>query len=324
MPLITNEAPQLMKKEASLLELPEAILDNILERLSPIELCSMSEVCTCLIGRCRSNVLWEKHVQRRWGRLLGDVAYREWQFHVMRIMNKESPSLQRNPEGLLGSFTGAWPFLCLCSYLENPGDLASLLLSNYSNMALYVSLQRGRFWFPAQVYRMTPFQLPRRYNGLLSYEHVSNTFQARCPTDEWRLIEKNITWDRLRLPPIHTSPYTLYVSNNNDLKPGDHVEVQMRKGSRTYDWCYGVIDHLESCDKDMNNHCSCEHSEMLVVSFKLQYSQWKSIAIKKEANGEQKIGLWKIGGIRKLEDLEDIRRWNTEHHMQISSLSYYV
>ncbi|XP_054796962.1 F-box protein At2g26850-like [Prosopis cineraria] len=310
-----------MKKEASLLELPEPILDNILERLSPSELCSMSEVCTCLMRRCRSNEMWEKHVQRRWGRLLGDVAYREWQFHTMRIMNKESPSLQTNPNGLLGSFTGAWPSLCLCSYLENPGNLTSLLLSTYSNMALYISLQSGRFWFPAQVYRMTP--LPRRYNALLSYDHISNTFQARCPTDEWRLIEKNITWDLLRLlPPIDASPYTLYMSNNNDLKPGDHVEVQMRKGSRIYDWYYGVIGHLESCDEDRNDHCSCQHSETLVVVFKLQlgdHSRSKSILMNRQMNGEQKARLWRYGGIRKLESLEDIRSWNTEYPMQFKS-----
>lgn len=39
----------------------------------------------------------------------------------------------------------------------------------------------------------------------------------------------------MRLSSIHTSdPYALYESNNNDLKPGDHVEVQMRQGSETY------------------------------------------------------------------------------------------
>lgn len=149
-----------MKKEAcDLLKLPEPILDNILERLSPTELCSMSEVCFCLIRRCRSNRLWDKHIQFKWGRLLGDVAYREWQFHTIRIMmnNEESPSLlQMKPNGLLGSFIGDWPCLCLSSYLENPRDSANLLLSNYSSMALYISLHVGRFWFPAQVYQMEP------------------------------------------------------------------------------------------------------------------------------------------------------------------------
>lgn len=119
-----------MKKEAcDLLKLPEPILDNILERLSPTELCSMSEVCFCLIRRCRSNRLWDKHIQFKWGRLLGDVAYREWQFHTIRIMmnNEESPSLlQMKPNGLLGSFIGDWPCLCLSSYLENPRDSANL------------------------------------------------------------------------------------------------------------------------------------------------------------------------------------------------------
>ncbi|XP_028766689.1 F-box protein At2g26850-like [Neltuma alba] len=179
-------------------------------------------------------------------------------------------------------------------------------------MALYVSLQSGQFWFPAQVYKMTP--RPRAYDALLSYDHISNTFQARCPTGEWPIIENSITWDRLRSPPVHISPCTLYVSNNNGLKPGDHIEIQSKRGSLTYDWYYGVIGHLQSCDED---HCSCEYSEMLVVSFKLQRrdrSRWESVLLNRQMNGEQKARPWKFGGIRKLENLEDIRSWNAEYH----------
>lgn len=148
------------KSEACLLKLPEPILDKILERLSPNELRIMSEVCTFLMCRCRSNRLWDKHIQRRWGTILGDAAYKEWQFHTMRIMNKEqslSLLLQMNPSnGLLGSFVGDWPSLCLSSFLENPKDLTSLLWSNYISLALYISLQSGRFWIPVQVYQMKP------------------------------------------------------------------------------------------------------------------------------------------------------------------------
>lgn len=162
-----------MKKEScDLLKLPEPILDNILEKLSPKELCNLSEVSTRLMRRCRSNRLWDKHVQLKWGRVLSDVAYGEWQYHVMRIMNnEENPSLlQMNPSnGLLGSFIGDWPSLCLSSYLENPRDLISLLLSNYSSLALYISLQNGRFWFPAQVYQMEPVSYFSLYLFIMSY-----------------------------------------------------------------------------------------------------------------------------------------------------------
>lgn len=154
---LANKAGKVMKKkEAGLLNLPESTLDCILERLSPLDLCNMSEVCTFLLGRCRSNGLWEKHIQLKWGRLLGDFAHREWHRHMTKIMNKDSPFLQSNPNGSFGTFSRVWPLLCLSSYLQNPTNLINLLLSNHSNMALYISLHNGWFWFPAQVYSVTP------------------------------------------------------------------------------------------------------------------------------------------------------------------------
>ncbi|KAK7336449.1 hypothetical protein VNO77_16991 [Canavalia gladiata] len=121
-----------------------------------------------------SDGLWEKHTKQKWGKVLGDAACREWQWHVTTIMNKQSPLLQLNGEGLLGSFSGFWPLLSLVSYLENPEDLTSLLLSNCSMMALYISLQSGRFWFPAQVYMCA-----KLCAALLSYDYITNTFRAR-------------------------------------------------------------------------------------------------------------------------------------------------
>jgi len=44
------------------------------------------------------------------------------------------------------------------------------------------------------------------------------------------MIEGNIQRDRLRLAPAETSPMTFYMSNSmNDLKPGDHIEIQIRR-----------------------------------------------------------------------------------------------
>ena len=44
------------------------------------------------------------------------------------------------------------------------------------------------------------------------------------------MSEQNIEWDRLRSPPVDTSPREVHMSNcMNDLKPGDQIEIQMKK-----------------------------------------------------------------------------------------------
>lgn len=44
------------------------------------------------------------------------------------------------------------------------------------------------------------------------------------------MIEKDIHWDRLRKPPHNTFLVDFYHSNClNDLKPGDHIEIQKRR-----------------------------------------------------------------------------------------------
>lgn len=137
----------------SLLDLPEWTLDCILERLSPKDFCRVAQVCTCLRYRCRSDDLWEKQVKHKWGRLLGDVAYQEWQWHTTNI-NTQRLLLQQNQSGSCGSFSGVWPFLNFHSYLENFRDLSSLFRI-CSQMPLFICLETGRFWFPTQVYKVT-------------------------------------------------------------------------------------------------------------------------------------------------------------------------
>lgn len=45
-----------------------------------------------------------------------------------------------------------------------------------------------------------------------------------------RTTEDNIQWERLRAPPVDTPPNVLHVSDClDDLKPGDHIEIQWRK-----------------------------------------------------------------------------------------------
>lgn len=136
----------------SLLDLPEMTLDFILKLLSPTELCKMSEVCTSLRSICQSDDLWEKHLKHKWGKVIGDAAFKEWKLHIT-IAKEGTNHFFNNLNGSLGSFTGVWPNLYLSSYLEG-SSLINGQRSNHFMMSLYFSLEFGRFWFPAQVYKV--------------------------------------------------------------------------------------------------------------------------------------------------------------------------
>lgn len=141
-----------LKNMPSLLNLPEVTLDLILNQLSPKELCRMLEVCTFLRDKCKSDDLWEKHLKNKWGRVIGEAAYKEWNLHI--TIAKEGNHRTNNHNGSLGSFVGVWPNLYLCSYLQDSLLLINSHLSNHFMMSLYFSLERGRLWFPAQVYKV--------------------------------------------------------------------------------------------------------------------------------------------------------------------------
>ncbi|XP_061364790.1 F-box protein At2g26850-like [Gastrolobium bilobum] len=289
----------------SLMNLPESTLECILKRLSPMELIKMCEVCTCLRDRCRSDHLWDNHVKQKWGRVIGDAAYKEWQWHITTAKEEGNHLNQHiKQKGSLGSFAGAWPMLYLGSYLEDCNHLRRL--SNNFMMTLYFSLESGKFWFSAQVYKGLVVS-----DALVRYDSKTDTFQARQQSGGWRLIGSNIQWDKLRSHPINTLPCIRHVSDcSEDLKPGDHIEIQW-KGSieLPYDWWYAVIGHFDSCNEN-ENYCGCHNSETLIVEFK-QYSQGSSMrGIKLLRNGEQyeePAGYY--GGIRKLHNEEEIERW---------------
>ncbi|KAK7336450.1 hypothetical protein VNO77_16992 [Canavalia gladiata] len=290
----------------SLLNLPESILDCILKRLSPIELIRMSQVCSCLRDKCGSDPMWEDHIKQKWGRVIGKVTYKEWQWHITTA--KEGRNLfnqQMNQNGSLGSFSGTWPMLYLGSYLQDSQHLNSSL-SNHFMMTLYFNLENGNFWFPAQVYRGVLVR-----DALVRYDSKTDTFQARQQNGGWHVMGNNIQWDYLRAPPVANPPCDRYISDClEDLKPGDHIEIQWKlKTDIPYDWWYAVIGHMDSCNEN-ENHCRCRYSETLIVEFK-QYSQRSSMArIKVLRNGEQcedRTGYY--GGIRKLHSEEEIERW---------------
>ncbi|KAF7819133.1 F-box protein [Senna tora] len=289
--------------KVSLLDLPELPLDRILERLSPSELCSVATVCTSLRDRCQSDYLWEKHMKRKWGKVIGDSAYRQWRSHVASSRNAEQSFNQ--------------PFLWITSKSQNGNHTSTSSSPHDSIMSLYLSLTSGKFWFPAQVYNRenghAGFMLSC-YDAQLCYDSRTDTFQARySPNGRWA-SEENIQWDRLRMPPIDMSPHILHISDClPDLRPGDHIEIQWRRNKEfPYGWWYGVIGHLDSCPGH-GNHCHCHLSDNVILEFK-QYSpgsRWRQTVINRKQHreeGNEIDGFY--GGIRKLHSKEEITRWD--------------
>ncbi|KAB1222186.1 hypothetical protein CJ030_MR2G023449 [Morella rubra] len=301
-------------EDISLLDLPDLALESILDRLSPSGLCSMAAVCRSLRDKCRSDHLWEKHMKRKWGGLIGDSAYREWQLNL--ASRKRSTLLDQSKKKLfLESFFGVWPFSWFKPKLESSGKSRSYLPVD-SIMAWYLSLESGKLWFPAQVYNRenghVGFMLSC-YDAQLSYDSPTDTFRARYSPHGRRTTEENIQWDRLRAPPVNTPPHVLHVPDClNDLKSGDHIEIQWRRNKEfPYGWWYAVIGHLEQCDGN-ENRCRCHFSDVVILEFN-QYtpgSRWRRMVINRKDHreaGNEADGFY--GGIRKLYNKEEITMW---------------
>lgn len=139
------------EEDISLLDLPDLALECILDRLSPSGLCSMAAVCSSLRDRCITDHFWDKHMKHKWGRLIGDAAYQEWQRHVAsrkRVIIFD----QSKKKGFFESaFQGIWTFPWFRHKLQSNGKSRSSLPVD-STMSWYISLESGKIWFPAQVY----------------------------------------------------------------------------------------------------------------------------------------------------------------------------
>ncbi|XP_061364805.1 F-box protein At2g26850-like [Gastrolobium bilobum] len=300
--------------KVSLLDLPDLPLECILEHLSPAELCGVATVCTSLRDRCRSDYLWEKHMKRKWGKVIGDAADRQWEWHVAS-RNREKIFNQQNQKGIFAFLHGFRPFRWIISISENDRQSRSLLPED-SIMARYLSLESGKLWFPAQVYNRenghAGFMLSC-YDAQLCYDSRTDTFQARYSPHGRLTTEENIKWDRLRVPPIDSSPHVLHISDClDDLRPGDHIEIQWRRNREfPYGWWYGVIGHLEPC-QGHGNHCHCHNNETVILEF-TQYSadsRWRQAMISRKHHREQGNEIDGFyGGIRKLHSKEEIARW---------------
>lgn len=138
-------------EEISLLDLPELALECILERLSPAGLCNLSGACVALREKCTSDHLWERHMKQKWGRLIGDAAYREWQWH---IASRKRPTLLNGTKQkeVFGYVLNLWPLTWKRSENLGIGSGRRSCLPVDSIMGWYLAIETGKFWFPAQVY----------------------------------------------------------------------------------------------------------------------------------------------------------------------------
>ncbi|XP_058078852.1 F-box protein At2g32560-like [Magnolia sinica] len=302
--------------ELSILDLPELALECILGKLPPSGLCSMAGVCSSLRERCRSNYLWERHMKKKWGQVIGRAAYREWQWFI--ASRGELGVLDGGKsKGWLGSFSCMWPISWLRSKINGVSKPTSSFPVD-SIMSWYLSLESGKFWFPAQVYNRehghVGFMLSC-YDAELSYDCRTDTFHARYPPHGRRtmVIEEGVQWERIRPPPVDTPAHNLHISDClSDLRPGDHIEIQWRRNKEfPYGWWYGVVGHLESCDG--NEHlCRCHNSDTVMLEFN-QYthgSRWRRTAINRKDHreeGNESVGFY--AGIRKLQSKEEISMW---------------
>ncbi|KAF3791954.1 F-box protein [Nymphaea thermarum] len=315
-----SSRPESVEKPAervSLLDLPELVLETILGRLPPAGLCNMAIVCSSMRDRCWSDHLWERHLNEKWSRVLGQAAFNEWQ-HYVAARKKPVASDEGKSKGLMGSFSCILPLSWLKSKIDGGSGKPMTSLPVDSTMSWYLSLESGKFWFPAQVYNRehghVGFMLSC-YDAELSYDCQTDTFQARYPPHGRRtiVIEEGIPWERLRAAPVDTPARDLHVSDClNDLRPGDHIEIQWRRNKEfPYGWWYGVVGHLDSCGSTDRN-CCCHLNDTVILEFN-QYapgSRWRRTAISRKDHreeGNEAGGFY--GGIRKLSSKDEISTW---------------
>lgn len=256
-------------------------------------------------------------MKNKWARIVGPAAYREWQWHIASRKGSVLFNQGKQKGGLMGYLTHLWPLALIRSSASNVSKKKNLPQVD-SIMYWYIALESGKFWFPAQVYNRENGHVGfilSCYDAELSYDQQTDTFQARYPPHGRRAsaLEAGVTWDRLRAPSVDTSPHELHISEClNDLQPGDHIEIQWRRNKEfPYGWWYGVVGHLETCDRDAN-HCQCQNWDTVVLEFN-QYtrgSRWRQTAVSRKDHreeGNEADGFY--GGIRKLCSDEEISMW---------------
>uniref|UniRef100_A0A0E0MUQ9 F-box domain-containing protein n=1 Tax=Oryza rufipogon TaxID=4529 RepID=A0A0E0MUQ9_ORYRU len=312
--------------EPSVLDLPELAIECILARLPPSELRNMAGVCRSMRERCRGDHLWERHMSEKWGGVLGHAAREEWRTYLASAAYTGGAAASCSLAG--GGRHRRWlaALSCVCPVVSwmrpradggSGGKSAGPVLDD-SIMSWYLSMESGKFWFPAQVYNREHGHvgfMMSCYDAELSYDFHSDTFRARYPPHGRRtvVLEDGVHWDRVRAPPVDTHAHDLHASDClHELRPGDNIEIQWRRNKEfPYGWWYGVVGHLESCDGS-EHFCRCHLSDTVVLEFN-QYtpgSRWRQALVnRKDHREEGNEGDGFYGGIRKLRSKDEISKW---------------
>ncbi|ONK63628.1 uncharacterized protein A4U43_C07F17240 [Asparagus officinalis] len=308
--------------EMSVLDLPDLALECILGKLSPSGLCNMACVCSSLRDLCRDDYLWGRHMREKWGRVIGQSVKREWEWFLASRKESSGACVERQsakkPKRWIRSLSHVWPLSWIKMRLVEGGNRVRSPLPNNSIMSWYLSLESGKFWFPAQVYNRehghVGFMLSC-YDAELSYDCRTDTFQARYPPHGRRtvVIEDGVQWDRIRAPPVDTPAHDLHISDClHDLRPGNHIEIQWRRNKEfPYGWWYGIVGHMEPCDGS-EHFCHCHLNDTIALEFN-QYtpgSRWRRTLINRQDHreeGNESDGFY--GGIRKLYTKDEISTW---------------
>ncbi|PKU73894.1 F-box protein At2g26850-like [Dendrobium catenatum] len=300
----------------TMLDLPELTIECILEKLSPAELCKMSGVCSYLRERCTSDHLWKRHMKEKWSRVVGEEAWRKWEMQVAlrRDFDVGEETGGVRSKGWMGWLGCLWPLSWLKRKMED-GRKPWRILPVDSLISFYQALESGRFYFPAQVYNRENGNagfLLSCYDAEISYNSRTNKFYARYPPHGKRVpaIEE-VTWERVRAP-IGTSAHDLHISDClTELNPGDHIEIQWRRNKKfPFGWWYGVVGHLEVCDRD-EHRCCCHASDTIVLEFNhyAPGSRWRRKIINRKEYREDGNEDGFYGGIRKVQKKEEISVW---------------
>ncbi|CAH2058566.1 unnamed protein product [Thlaspi arvense] len=302
-----------------LLDLPDLTLDCILEKLSPSELCAMTCVCSELRDKCVSDHLWEKHMEKKWGRLMGDAAIKEWKSHVATLMqclrDPNRSSRRSNTQWRSRLAANLKPFSWLSSNHGCDQRGSSYLATIDSVMYWYSNLESGKFWFPAQVYNRENGHvgfMMSCYDAKIRYDSKTDTFQARYSAHGRRAAEENVTWQRLRPSLIDAESRDLHVSDClQELRPGDQFEIQWRRTKEfPYGWWFGIVGHLQNCDGEES--CRCHLDENVVMEFR-QFrpdSPWRTTVLNRKEHretGNESNGFY--GGVKKLATEEEVSTW---------------
>ncbi|KAG6414432.1 hypothetical protein SASPL_127154 [Salvia splendens] len=176
----------------SLVDLPDLVLDCILEKLSAAELCSMAGVCIALREKCTSEHLWQKLLKQKWGESIGAAAYTQWQSQIPP--NRFLLFTEKRRSKL-------WLFSTLFRFKS---EMREKRVTPNSVMSCYLALETGKFWFPAQNGHVG-FMLSC-YDAQLSYDSATDNFVARYKAQGRCMIEEGIDCENSERELAHDQP----------------------------------------------------------------------------------------------------------------------